>query len=91
MTRQRIGGDNLSQDQRAPYLKKLRELPIVHAHWPFQCRCGTYGWVVYRGRNYCPRCGRRYADDPIAASAAGIGRRALARSGCAECVAAARR
>lgn len=57
---ERIGGKRLTQNEREPYMKKLRALPKVHVHWPHQCRCGGYGWVVYRGRRYCPACGVRF-------------------------------
>lgn len=56
----KIGGNRLTQNEREPYMRKLRALPIVHAHWPHQCRCGGYGWVIYRRRKYCQRCGARF-------------------------------
>jgi len=56
----KIGGTALTQNEREPYLLRLRKLTVVHAHWPHQCRCGAYGWVVYRGRKYCPVCGTRF-------------------------------
>jgi hypothetical protein len=55
-----IGG-NLSYGERLErYLRRLRTLPVMDARWPWQCRCGTLGYVRYRGRYYCPRCGRRW-------------------------------
>ena len=59
--RRYIGGDHLSQSERERlYLRRLRSLPIQHDRWPVQCFCGTCGYVVYRGRYYCPRCGHKW-------------------------------
>jgi hypothetical protein len=35
-------------------------------HLPYiadQCSCGSYAWVYYRGRWYCPHCGYRRKTD----------------------------
>lgn len=61
MARAYIGGNTLSYGERLErYLRRLRELPVHEARWPFQCRCGTLGWVCYAGKKYCPRCGHRW-------------------------------
>lgn len=62
MASQYIGGDLSQSEREARYLRMFWTLPVDHAHWPYQCRCGTYGMVTYRGRNYCPRCGHRYTQ-----------------------------
>jgi hypothetical protein len=54
-----IGGGLSYAERERRYLKRLRLLPIQEARWPFQCFCGQLGWVVYRGKRYCPRCGHR--------------------------------
>jgi RNA polymerase sigma factor (sigma-70 family) len=41
-------------------LSRLRDLPMVHAHAPFACECGSYGFVIPKGsaRKICPACGK---------------------------------
>lgn len=61
-----IGGDNLSQNERQPYLERMRtkgilfKIPLYNNEsWKLQCRCGNYtDYYSYRGKTYC-RCGRR--------------------------------
>lgn len=61
-----IGGDRISYAERQrKYLRLLRALPIISAEWPFQCRCGTLGFVSYHGRKYCHRCGRRWSEEGL--------------------------
>lgn len=56
-----IGGDLSYQERYERYIKPiLSELPRTDSYNPAdQCRCGTTARVRYRGRWYCPRCGRR--------------------------------
>lgn len=61
-----IGGRLSYGEREARYLRRLRKLPLQEARWPLQCRCGTYGYVTYRGRAYCPRCGRRWSEKGMA-------------------------
>lgn len=66
-----IGGD-LSYAQREPFLIRLRALPAIDVGASGQCRCRNTTYVCYRGRVYCPRCGRRPDSD------SGLVRRVLA-------------
>ncbi len=56
-----IGGDLSWEERYKRYIKPiLSELRVMDSGNPRdQCRCGTTGRVKYRGRWYCPRCGRR--------------------------------
>lgn len=61
-----IGGNLSYADREKRYLKMLRELPVTDSNEPRdQCRCGQTARVKYRGRWYCPRCGRRGTPDAV--------------------------
>ena len=67
--RHHIGGSNLSQIGRAPYLKRMREKgeKIIFKpspnRWKLQCYCGNYEeFYKYRGRYYCGYCGWWYKN-----------------------------
>lgn len=61
-----IGGNNLSQFERLPYLRRMRTKgrmiqipPYKNESWKIQCNCGNFNiYYSYRGRIYC-KCGRR--------------------------------
>ena len=65
----RLGGDNLTQIERHPYLERMRRKgkKIVFGpspnRWTLQCYCGNYEeFYKYRGRYYCGFCGRYYKN-----------------------------
>lgn len=57
-------GGNISLGEKMDLVQaRLWPLPAVDLGWRFQCWCGETRYVRYRGRIYCPRCGRRPAPD----------------------------
>ena len=54
-----ILGGNVSMWQRYALRDRyLAHLPPTEVGWRNQCRCGSLIRVLWRGRHYCPRCGR---------------------------------
>ena len=59
-----LGGDNQTMVQIAERVYRcLRPLRPVDVGWPWQCFCGSYLKIRYRGRHYCWLCGRRIRED----------------------------
>lgn len=55
-----LGGNRQSmREVRARVRAILHPLPPVDMGGRWQCRCGRWLYVRYRGRFYCQRCGRR--------------------------------
>lgn len=63
-----IGGSNQTMGQVTQrVITTLTPLPHKHLGWPWQCYCGKFDYVKYRGRFYCWHCGitKQYPDMKI--------------------------
>ena len=60
MWRTNLGRQRISFIKRQPFLLYLSKLPSITpqdcCHW--QCGCGEFKMVSYKGRVYCQTCGR---------------------------------
>ena len=45
--------------------RTLWSLPARDLGWRYQCRCGRWLYVKYRGRFYCQRCGQRIRNPDV--------------------------
>lgn len=63
----RIGGSDASQFERERSVSwrtfKAADTQILAGTWRDQCRCGEMRGKLYRGRWWCPRCGRQKGRD----------------------------